>query len=583
MIRELGFDREPHFAAADGGWRLVNTATGAVKKVLNALRGGAQRNQRDEEPAQPVYGISPGLIGRYGQWLTIKPITNSRMIEVGFTSPSPALSQRVANAHARDYIVQDLESKFQLTGEARSFLESEIERVRKELVAAEQALNEFRSQHGVVSVDDHYSTIVERLRDLGHRLTDAEAARITVEAEYRLVGQRESGSLPSVLTSPRSRRSSRRSAIRRAPCGTGRVFLGHAARRSIAAQSGAGRPRARSTAPSAVSVVVPAAGARQKLREEFKLQQAAVLDLRASRASTSSSIKRSPDQNLWHLLQRLQGRRRRACGLSNVGGDPPASLRALRAERSFNLAFGICSAADSLAMAFALETLDSSLKTPDEVRRAARVAGARRGAGFPAPPGGAARNRPLIAMRASRLSPPGKREFAQRTPAAEAYHSIRTSVLFVDRDRPPRSLLITSSQPREGKTSTTVHLALSLAQLSRRVVLVDADMRHARCHHALGVAAWYGLSDVLQGSIALHKAIQRLAVHPGHRVSWPDPGWAGAELHLLQAGEPVGDPSSLLASPAMDDVLQSLLESYEMVLIDSPPVFPDHRFRHPRS
>jgi succinoglycan biosynthesis transport protein ExoP len=111
--------------------------------------------------------------------------------------PEPALSQRVANAHARDYIVQDLESKFQLTGEARSFLESEIERVRKELAAAEHALNEFRSQHGVVSVDDHYSTIVERLRDLGHRLTDAEAARITVEAEYRLVGQRRATRCPA--------------------------------------------------------------------------------------------------------------------------------------------------------------------------------------------------------------------------------------------------------------------------------------------------------------------------------------------------------------------------------------------------
>jgi capsular exopolysaccharide synthesis family protein len=145
-------------------------------------------------------------------------------------------------------------------------------------------------------------------------------------------------------------------------------------------------------------------------------------------------------------------------------------------------------------------------------------------------------------------------------------------VLFVDRDR-PRSLLITSSQPRVRKTSTTVHLALSLAQLSRRVVLVDADMRHARCHHALGVAAWYGLSDVLQGSMALHKATQRLAVH--RAIGSRGRIRAGrAELHLLQAGEPVRDPSSLLASPAMDDVLQSLLESYEMVLIDSPPVFP---------
>jgi polysaccharide biosynthesis transport protein len=223
-----------------------------------------------------------------------------------------------------------------------------------------------------------------------------------------------------------------------------------------------------------------------------------------------------------------------------------------------------------------LETLDSSLKTPDDVRRELELPTLGVVPDFQRLPGGAGRNRPLIAVRTrGRLPSPGTREFLlDRAPAAEAYHSIRTSVLFLDRDRPPRSLLVTSSQPREGKTSTTVHLALSLAQLFRRVVLVDADMRHARCHRALGVGEWYGLSDVLQGSIVLSQATQRLAVHEGHRVSPADPEWTGAELHLLQAGKPAWDPSSLLASPAMDDVLQSLLESFEMVLIDSPPVFP---------
>src|SRR5262245_66354692 len=101
------------------------------------------------------------------------------------------------------------------------------------------------------------------------------------------------------------------------------------------------------------------------------------------------------------------------------------------------------------------------------------------------------------------------------TPTAEAYRSIRTSVLFSDGQRPPRSLLVTSSQPREGKTATTVQLAVSLAQLSRRVIVVDADMRHAQCHRALGVAGWYGLSDVLLGAYRLWQAVTRMPVHGG--------------------------------------------------------------------
>ncbi len=82
-----------------------------------------------------------------------------------------------------------------------------------------------------------------------------------------------------------------------------------------------------------------------------------------------------------------------------------------------------------------------------------------------------------------------------------------------------------------------------------------------------------GLSDVLRGAVRLPQAIQRLAVL-NSRVAPPQLGWTGPELHLLQAGRTVRDPSSLLAAPQMDDLLQALLEAYDLVLIDSPPVFP---------
>jgi non-specific protein-tyrosine kinase len=146
-------------------------------------------------------------------------------------------------------------------------------------------------------------------------------------------------------------------------------------------------------------------------------------------------------------------------------------------------------------------------------------------------------------------------------------------VLSFNRERPPRSLLVTSSQPREGKTATTINLAVAFAQLSRRVIVIDADMRHSRCHRTLGVKPGLGLSDVLRGAVHLPQAIQRLAVL-NSRVVPPQVGWTGPELHLLQAGRSVRDPSSLLAAPQMDELLQALLEAYDLVLIDSPPVFP---------
>jgi polysaccharide biosynthesis transport protein len=588
VIRELGLDHEPSFTQEQHGWSLMNAVSMGVGAVLNVLRGGRRGDQENEAPAEPVYGVPPHLIGRYGQWLKIKPVTNSRMIEVEFTSPSPALSQRVANAHARDYIVQNLESKFQLTGEARSFLESEIDRVRRELGAAEEALNQFRRQHGVVSLDDRENAIVERLNDLGRRLSEAEAARIAAEAEYRLVGNRESDSLPAVLTNPliqALKQDVSRLEVRHAE--QAELFLPKTTQvKEVDSQlrQAQGRlDREVTRAVSGVESVFIAAQAReQKLRETFQVQQAAMLDLKSiSGEYLKLDQEATTTRNLYGtLLQRLQETDVvKGVRLSNASVVDPAERPAGPSvpDIPFNLAFGLLFGSGlGLALAFALETLDSSLKTPDEVHHELALPTLGVVPDFQRLPAGPAwkwRLTGALAKRLPALRPP--REFMlEQTPTAEAFRSIRTSVLFSHRQRPPRSLLVTSSQPREGKTATTVHLAVSLAQFSRRVVVVDADMRHAQCHRALGVAAWYGLSDVLQGTMRLSQAVQRLAVHEGGRVTAADAEWSGPELYLLQAGEPVGDPSPLLASPAMGDMLERLLEDYDMVLIDSPPVFP---------
>jgi uncharacterized protein involved in exopolysaccharide biosynthesis len=97
--------------------------------------------------------------------MEIVPVINSRMVEIRFESPSPSLSQRVANAHIRGFIHQSLQAKFELTGEARKFLESEIDRVQGNLNNAEQALNVFRREHHVMSMDDRENAIVDRLND----------------------------------------------------------------------------------------------------------------------------------------------------------------------------------------------------------------------------------------------------------------------------------------------------------------------------------------------------------------------------------------------------------------------------------
>src|SRR5688572_3365554 len=188
VIKELDLEHDPAFAHREPG--ILEATVGAAMAGYQRVKGwftGGDAATGGGASAERVYDVPSYLISRYRQWLEVKPVMNSRMVEVRFMSPSAGLSQRVANAHVRGYIHQNLQAKFQLTGEAREFLEQEIDRVQAHLARAERALNEFRRQHRVVSLDDRENSSFSRLADLSARLTEAEATRIAAEADYRLL------------------------------------------------------------------------------------------------------------------------------------------------------------------------------------------------------------------------------------------------------------------------------------------------------------------------------------------------------------------------------------------------------------
>jgi capsular exopolysaccharide synthesis family protein len=140
---------------------------------------------------------------------------------------------------------------------------------------------------------------------------------------------------------------------------------------------------------------------------------------------------------------------------------------------------------------------------------------------------------------------------------AESYRKIRTALLAAGTENPPRTLVLTSPCPDEGKTMTTLNLATSLAQSGKRVIVVDADLRKGRCHKLMKVAHNIGLVDVLTGQRHLHACIQGTVVR---------------NLFLLSRGTLPPNPADLLTSQRIRDVLRELASTFDFVLIDSPPV-----------
>lgn len=591
VIKELGLDKDERFLDRRG-FSIFRFLVKLPSRIIGFVTWLVTPSQPDivaGDADARAFGIDPQLIAKYQANLVILPVTNSRLIQVSFTSPSRDLARQISDAHAAQYIRKGLQAKFELTGEAKKFLESEIDRVQKELLTAEGALNDYRRQYQVVSLNDNENAIVERLRDLSRRVTEAQADRITAESDYRLVQNREYDSLPAIINNQLvNGLKAEVGRLETQQAQVSAVFLSGAPQlqeiNSQLSQAKARLDREIARAVGGVESIYLAAKAReQSLADELVRQQDAVLD---QKEVSSQYIKLetavTTTRNLYATLLQRKAETDVVKGvtLSNASVMDPAELPLWPSypRVSLNLAFGLLfGCALGTALALVMDNLDSSLKTPDDVRRSLRLPtlGVVPDFGKLSATPTAAAPLPLEEGETRAVAVPNAEVLSltrRQSVPAEAYRSIRTSILFLNPEAPLRTLLITSSEPREGKTATTVNLAISLAQLGNRVVVVDADLRAPRCHRALGVPAGPGLAEVLRGQAELSHVVLALNLDEG-RITVGSGGVEG-RLHLLQSGRPPGDPSELIASARMREVLRTLTDQYDMVLIDSPPVFP---------
>jgi capsular exopolysaccharide synthesis family protein len=589
VIKDLGLDKDERFLdpQAFSIFRFLAKLPSKAIGLFTWLVTPSQPAVVDD--ASKVFEIDPGLIGKYQANLLITPIANTRLIQVNFTSPNRELARQIADAHGSYYIRRGMQAKFELTGEAKKFLEAEIDRVQRELAQAESELNVFRREHQVVSLDDKENAIVERLADLARRVTEAQADRITAESDYRLVQSREYDSLPAVISNGLvNNLKGEVSRLELEQARLAEVFLGGSPQlqeaNSQLRQARARLDREIARAVGGVESIYLAAKAREdSLAGELARQQETVLDQKeVSGQYIKLDTAVTTTRTLYSTLLQRKGETDVVKGvtLSNASVMDPAELPLYPSypRVPLNLAFGLLfGCALGTALALVMENLDTSLKTPEDVRRSLRLPtlGVVPDFGKLSATPTAAAPLPLEEGETRAVAVPNAEVLSltrRQSVPAEAYRSIRTSILFLNPETPLRTLLVTSSEPREGKTATTVNLAISLAQLGNRVVVIDADLRAPRCHRALGVPAGPGLAEVLRGQAELANVVLALNLEEG-RIT-VGAGEGETRLHLLQSGRPPGDPSELIASARMREVLQMLSQQYDMVIIDSPPVFP---------
>jgi len=495
-------------------------------------------------------------IDAFASRLTVTPIRNSRLVDVTYRLSDAALATQIVNSLARNYIEQNLEYKFMASREAGDWLTSQLAGQRKEVEAAEAKLQRYREQNDSISLVDRENITVQKLADLNAAVTRAKTERIQKQALYEqlLASQDNKATLdtfPTILLNTFIQQQKAELAGLQRQQVEAAEKLGAKHPSMIRLNSAIEQSQAKLDVEIAKVVLSMQSEYQAALAQERSLVaaldqqkgEALAMNRKAIDYSVLARDVDSSKQLYNNLLQRaketgITGELR----TSNVRVVDRAERPRLpvsprkRANILLGLFVGTILACSAVLF---FEYLDSRIKSPEEL--SAHLGLAYLGL------------LPVLEQKGTYplLSGPVPAGFS------ESFRTFRTNVLFSSAEEGARSLVVTSTGPREGKSMVASNLSVSLAQAGQRVLLIDADLRKPKAHEIFQFPQEPGLSNVLVGSAKVVDAIQESRV---------------AGLLLLTAGRTPPNPAELLGSQRFQELLASLKVRFDWIIIDTPPV-----------
>jgi len=526
---------------------------GSDPELLKAL--GVRRHR-----VRPGAGANDWVVGFLEGGLGVYPVRDSRLVRLTFDSPEPALSARIANAFADNFIASNLQRRFDASSYARDFLEQQLAQLKAKLEDSERQLVAYATQQQIIQVAEPnpgkdspppQSLSATNLGALNADLTAARANLVMVTERYKAAVAAQGLAAPELLADPTINQL-REEQVKLTIQYNDQLKIYKPDYPDMLQLKGQLDDVNRQLASAADTI-------RGSLRSQLNAAQQQVNALQGQVNGLKGTVLDERNREIqYNILQRevdttrtlYDGLLERYKEIGVAGGittnnisivdraRPPGGPSKPQPAHNLMVA-GLTGLGAGVLLAFLLEALDQAVRKPLDVESKL---------GLPV-----LGTVPLLQKGVQ----PMEALADLRSPFSEAYHSIRSNLAFATNDGAPRVLAITSARPEEGKSTTSFALAQGFARAGLRVLLVDLDLRNPSQHKVMGADNRVGASNLLTGAVRLQGAVQP--------TDWPN-------LFLIPSGPLPPSPAELLIGPRLVAFTKEAMDHFDIVILDGPPV-----------
>ncbi|MGF7183037.1 GumC family protein [Tunturiibacter psychrotolerans] len=499
--------------------------------------------------------------------VTIVPKTD--IIRISYSSLNAKLSADIVNKVISDYVQRSYQTRFESSQRASVWLSGTLEGLKQEVESSQEQMMDMQRRLGILGFDPTHNQISASLDALAQAAGAAKLQRIIAEARYRVVSGMDPNTIEGTIELTPGTAPGELNMLR------GQLAGAKANYATLESSLGPNHPQAKAVKAQIDEYVKEIDEEQNRLitqaKQTYVIAKANEDQTTAALEAQKTDAYKLRDQLVEYTLRQreyeanrtlydsLQQRLRTASvqsGLESLEVDvvdqalPPAEPQ-LRPQSTVILTALVFGLLAGIVAAFLMESLDTGLRSIAEIESITEL--------------------PSLAIipraRRSSVDQAATLSTAQRNVGiltqpksqfAEAFRSLRTSLLLSNTGHPPKYIVLTSATPSEGKTTAASNLAAIMAQRDTRVLLIDGDLRRPNIHHRFGLNGKIGLTTVLTGATKLEETVQRVPEIPN--------------LDILPSGPVPPFPTEMLSSEAMETILKRCGELYDYIVIDSPPI-----------